>query len=79
MEQMGFVYSERLTKEMRDKAKEDRNRLDLTKRIQDEGKNVNVGQHLWGTLLVSIIGRIALHEQLLNSFANNFFWCNEDG
>jgi len=71
MEQMGFVYSERLTKEMRDKAKEDRNRLDLTKRIQDEGKNVNVGQHLWGTLLVFINPLVASRIEHAHLFAEH--------
>lgn len=53
MEAMGFVYSDILTKEMREKVRSDGERTDLTQKIQEEGKNVNVGQHLFGTLLVS--------------------------
>lgn len=54
MEAMGFVYSDILTKEMRSKAKEDRERMDLvpeSMRSPDK-KSYNVAQHIWGTLLV---------------------------
>ena len=53
MEAMGFVYSDILTQEMHKKASEDRYRTDLVKGMKESNKkSFNVGQHLWGTLLV---------------------------
>lgn len=58
MEAQGFVYSEILTKEMRDKAREDRARKDLVQDMVTKGRDsYSVGQHLWTTLQVRYSSR----------------------
>lgn len=54
MEAAGFLYSDILTQEMRIKAGEDKMRTDLVAAME-EGKQYSVAQHLWTTMLVSIV------------------------
>ena len=54
MEAAGFLYSDILTQEMRFKAGEDKMRTDLVAAME-EGKQYSVAQHLWTTMLVSIV------------------------
>ena len=55
MESLGFVFMSRLTDKMRAKAMEDKFRRDLTSSMnKSDEKSFNVGQHIWGTLLVML-------------------------
>lgn len=55
MESLGFVFMSRLTDKMRAKAMEDKFRRDLTSSMnKSDEKSFNVGQHIWGTLLVRL-------------------------
>ena len=65
MTSMGFVYSDSLTEKARDLARKDRNRADLVNEMkhQNRTKSYNVGQHIFGTLLVSITNGKYLHTQ----------------
>ena len=53
MEMMGFLYSDELTKVMKEYAGKDRGRRDIIPAM-DPNKGYNVGQHLWTTLQVYI-------------------------
>lgn len=53
MEMMGFLYSDELTKVMKEYAGKDRGRRDIIPAM-DPTKNYSVGQHLWSTLQVYI-------------------------
>lgn len=67
MEMMGFVYSEHLSKEMRNKAEQDKTRTDLVKAMQSD-KSYAVGQHLRTTLQVFInpmVASLPEHAHLL--------------
>eukprot|EP00956_Cyclotella_meneghiniana_P036374 scaffold124816_cov23-Cyclotella_meneghiniana.AAC.1 len=50
---MGFLYSDELTREMKNKAQKDSQRKDIIPAM-DPTKNYHVGQHLWTTLQVYI-------------------------
>ena len=56
MESSGFIYSDWLTKEMRDQAKQDSNRLDLIEDMKTKNRtHYAVAQHLWTSLQVCIL------------------------
>jgi len=67
MEMMGFVYSEDLTNEMKQKALEDVSRNDLVAAMESN-KTYHVAQHIWGTLQVYInplVASLPEHAHLL--------------
>jgi len=72
MESQGFVYSEILTSEMRKKAIMDRHRRDLVKDMENKkDTSFNVGQHLWGTLLVFTNPLVASRLEHAHLFAQH--------
>mmetsp|Transcript_10645 Transcript_10645/g.19641 ORF Transcript_10645/g.19641 Transcript_10645/m.19641 type:complete len:129 (-) Transcript_10645:119-505(-) len=73
MESQGFVYSEILTSEMRKKAMMDRHRRDLVKDMENKETYVrfNVGQHIYGTLLVFINPLVASRLEHAHLFAQH--------
>jgi hypothetical protein len=70
MESMGFVYSEYLTKMMREKAGEDKDRTDLLKSME-EGKMYHVAQHLRINLLVFINPLVTVLPRHMHLFAEH--------
>ncbi|KAL7529792.1 hypothetical protein ACHAXR_003157, partial [Thalassiosira sp. AJA248-18] len=72
MEAMGFVYSDSLTKTMRDKARQDIHRKDLVKdMIKKNQTSYNVAQHLWTTLQVFINPLVASLPEHAHLFAEH--------
>lgn len=73
MESAGFVYSESLTIEMRDKARLDSSRLDLVKDMKKPGAKTNYGvaQHLWSTMQVFINPLVASLPEHAHLFAEH--------
>mmetsp|Transcript_29752 Transcript_29752/g.54638 ORF Transcript_29752/g.54638 Transcript_29752/m.54638 type:complete len:127 (-) Transcript_29752:223-603(-) len=73
MESSGFVYSESLTKEMRDKSRSDSNRLDLVNDMKkpDAKSTYSVAQHLWGTMQVFINPLVASLPEHAHLFAEH--------
>ena len=56
MESSGFIYSDWLTTEMRNQAKQDSNRLDLIEDMKTKNRtHYAVAQHLWTSLQVCIL------------------------
>ena len=68
MESSGFIYSDWLTKEMRNKAKEDMHRKDLVAEMKPD-KMYHVAQHLWTSLQVFINPLVASLPQHQHLFA----------
>lgn len=70
MEAAGFVYSESLTLEMKDKAKADVRRNDLIDAMKkSENKSFSVAQHLWTTMQVFINPLVASLPEHAHLFA----------
>lgn len=68
MEAMGFRYADRLTKEMRDKARQDRGNMEY---VPEGMSATNVGQHIWGTLLVFINPLVTARYEHAHLFAEH--------
>eukprot|EP00585_Thalassiosira_rotula_P025857 CAMPEP_0196230986 /NCGR_PEP_ID=MMETSP0913-20130531/1984_1 /TAXON_ID=49265 /ORGANISM="Thalassiosira rotula, Strain GSO102" /LENGTH=397 /DNA_ID=CAMNT_0041511113 /DNA_START=45 /DNA_END=1238 /DNA_ORIENTATION=- len=72
MASAGFVFSQSLTKEMRDKSQLDRQRLDLVNDMKKPNATTyNVGQHLWGTMQVFINPLVASLPEHAHLFAEH--------
>lgn len=73
MEASGFVYSESLTTQMKQKAQTDISRTDLTdamkKKFALDKTNFSVAQHLWTTMQVFINPLVASLPEHAHLFA----------
>mmetsp|Transcript_1993 Transcript_1993/g.4715 ORF Transcript_1993/g.4715 Transcript_1993/m.4715 type:complete len:388 (-) Transcript_1993:62-1225(-) len=80
MEAAGFVYSESLTLEMKDKAKADVRRNDLIDAMKkSENKSFSVAQHLWTTMQVFINPLVASLPEHAHLFAEHGCYRNTKG
>ncbi|KAL3775429.1 hypothetical protein ACHAW5_007153 [Stephanodiscus triporus] len=71
MTAMGFVYSDLLTNEIRNKGKQD-NALTVTNpRNESDTKTFNTGQHVWLTMLVFINPHVASRPEHAHLFAEH--------
>ncbi|EJK60904.1 hypothetical protein THAOC_18679 [Thalassiosira oceanica] len=80
MEAAGFVYSESLTLEMKDKAKADVRRNDLTDAMKkSDNKSFSVAQHLWTTMQVFINPLVASLPEHAHLFAEHGCYRSQKG